>query len=146
MRFAAFAFALLAASSAQAETHLVKMLNGNALGGMVYEPEFLTIAPGDTVKFLATQRGHNAASIAGFLPEGAQSFLGRINEEIEIALDHEGFYGIKCSPHYDMGMVMLIRVGDAPLDFVSLPEDMPKGAKERFAKILERAAKAEAGE
>ncbi len=143
MRFSVLAFALLAASQAQAETHLVKMLNGNHLGGMVYEPEFLTVAPGDKVKFLATQRGHNAASIAGFLPEGAKSFLGRINEEIEITLEQEGFYGIKCSPHYDMGMVMLIRVGEAPLETLSMPGDMPKGAEERFAKILKRAAETE---
>ncbi|WP_062562729.1 pseudoazurin [Paracoccus aminovorans] len=135
--------AALAAPPALAETHLVKMLNGNHLGGMVYEPEFLSVSPGDSVKFLATQRGHNAASIGGFLPEGAETFLGRINEEIEISLAHEGFYGIKCSPHFDMGMVMLIRVGDAPLEGVKLPEDMPQGAKDRFAKIIARAGAAE---
>lgn len=135
----ALSLGTLLAIPALAETHQVKMLNGNNLGGMVYEPDFVTIAPGDTVKFLATQRGHNAASIEGFLPEGAQAFLGRINEEIEITLTHEGFYGIKCSPHYDMGMVMLIRVGEPPLDEVELPEDMPPGAHERFSKIIERA-------
>lgn len=131
--------AALMGQPALAETHIVKMLNGNDLGGMVYEPEFLTVAPGDSVRFLATQRGHNAASIAGFIPEGAGKFLGRINEEIEITLTHEGFYGVKCSPHYDMGMVMLIRVGDAPLDGIEMPDDMPVGAQERFADIVRRA-------
>lgn len=127
------------ASPALAETHYVKMLNGNDLGGMVYEPEFLTIAPGDTVKFLATQRGHNAATIDGFLPNEADGFFGKINEEIEVALTKEGFYGVKCSPHYDMGMVMLIRVGRAKLLDLSLPEGMPPGAMKRFSEIIARA-------
>ncbi|MBL4918484.1 pseudoazurin [Szabonella alba] len=134
-----------AATPVMTETHIVKMLNGNHLGGMVYKPEFLTIAPGDTVRFEATQRGHNAASIDGFMPEGATPFLGSINEEIEITLTTGGFYGIKCSPHYEMGMVMLIRVGEAGLDKAELPADMPPDVEQRFAAILERAGEA-AGE
>lgn len=133
------ALSALTVHPAAAETHTVQMLNGNHLGGMVYAPEFLTVAPGDTVRFVATQRGHNAASIADFLPPGAAPFLGRINEEIEITLTEPGFYGIKCSPHYDMGMVMLIRVGDVPLADMALPDSMPRGAHKRFAEILGRA-------
>lgn len=129
----------LGALPAMAETHLVRMLNGNASGGMVYEPEFLAVAPGDTVRFIAAQRGHNAASIAGFIPEAAAPFLGRINEEIEITLTEPGYYGVKCSPHYDMGMVMLIRVGDAPPEGPRLPADMPPGATARFKAIIGRA-------
>lgn len=29
--------------------------------------------------------------------------------------DNAGFYGIKCTPHYAQGMVMLIKVGNATL-------------------------------
>ena len=128
------------AAPAVAETHYVKMLNGNDLGGMVFEPEFVRAAPGDTIKFLAAQRGHNAATINDFIPDGAEPFFGQINEEIEVTLTEDGFYGIKCSPHFDMGMVMLIRVGSADLSEVSMPDDMPEGATERFEAILERAA------
>lgn len=130
---------LVLAAPAVAETFEVKMLNGNATGGMVFEPEFLSIQPGDTVKFLATQRGHNAATIEGYLPEGATPFKGKINEEIEVTFEQDGFYGIKCTPHYDMGMVMLIRVGDQPFDALQPPEKMPAGATKRFEAILDRA-------
>ena len=34
----------------------VKMLNKGAEGAMVFEPSLLKIAPGDTVKFLATDK------------------------------------------------------------------------------------------
>ena len=48
---------LLAAAPAHAETVEVKMLNRGANGAMVYEPDFVKIKPGDTVKFLASAKG-----------------------------------------------------------------------------------------
>lgn len=123
---------------AQAETFEVKMLNGNATGGMAFEPDFLSLKPGDKVKFLATQRGHNAATIKDFLPEGASPFKGKINQEIEVTFTEEGFYGIMCTPHYDMGMVMVVRVGDAPLTEMTLPKDVRPGAVKRIEQIVER--------
>lgn len=123
---------------AQAETFEVKMLNGNATGGMAFEPDFLSLKPGDKVKFLATQRGHNAATIKDFLPEGASPFKGKINQEIEVTFTEEGFYGIMCTPHYDMGMVMVVRVGDAPFTEMTLPKDVRPGAVKRIEQIVER--------
>ena len=128
----------LAPIAAHAETFEVKMLNGNATGGMAFEPDFLSLKPGDKVKFLATQRGHNAATIKDFLPEGATPFKGKINQEIEVTFTEEGFYGIMCTPHYDMGMVMVVRVGDAPLSEMELPADMRPGAAKRIGQIVER--------
>jgi len=135
-----FAAALLAVLPivAHAETFEVEMLNGNATGGMAFEPDFVSLKPGDTVKFLATQRGHNAATIKDFLPEGATPFKGKINQEIEVTFTEEGFYGIMCTPHYDMGMVMVVRVGDTPLTKMKLPEDVRPGAVRRIEKIVER--------
>lgn len=122
-------------SIAYAETHDVKMLTRGDTGAMVYEPAHLQIAPGDTVRFLATQRGHNAASIPEMLPEGAESFIGKIDEEISVSFEIKGRYGIKCSPHYAMGMVMIIDVGD--VDGPSpLPDAVPRRARERMSKIL----------
>jgi pseudoazurin len=124
--------------AAHAETFEVKMLNGNATGGMAFEPDFLSLKPGDKVKFLATQRGHNAATIDGFLPEGAKPFKGKINEEIEVTFTEEGFYGIKCTPHYDMGMVMLVRVGETSISQMTMPDKVPAGAVKRLKAISER--------
>lgn len=125
---------------ALAEIHEVKMLNRGESGAMVYEPDFLSIAPGDTVIFRATHPSHNAATIPGMMPEGAQKHLGKINQEIEITLTEAGTYGIKCSPHFTMGMVMLIEVGDGMPDVADLPADLPPMATERFTSIIARAS------
>ena len=39
---------------------------------MVFEPALVKVAPGDTVKFVATDKGHNAETIKGMLPDGAR--------------------------------------------------------------------------
>ena len=43
----------------------VKILNKGAAGMMVFEPALIKIAPSDTVKFLAADKGHNAELIPG---------------------------------------------------------------------------------
>ncbi len=136
--FCALALCALLPASAAAEVHEVKMLNRGAAGAMIYEPDFLRVAPGDTVKFLATHRTHNAASIPGLLPEGAAPFKGRIDEEIELKLDLPGYYGVQCIPHIGMGMVMLIQVGEPESPMPALPQSLPKRAAERFDQIIER--------
>ena len=128
----------LLAAPAMAETFEVKMLNRNDTGPMPFEPDYLVIKPGDTVKFLATDPGHNAATIAGMIPEGAKNFVGKINQEIEVTLTEEGVWGIKCSPHFTMGLAMLIQVGDKPATEADLPEDLPPAARKRMIEILAR--------
>ncbi|WP_319498718.1 pseudoazurin [uncultured Cohaesibacter sp.] len=124
--------------TAFAETHYVKMLNRNETGVMPFEPDYLAIKPGDQVKFLATDSGHNAATIKEMIPEGGKKFIGKINQEIEVTFDVPGIWGIKCSPHYAMGMVMLIQVGDTPATANDLSSKLPKKAKERMEEILSR--------
>lgn len=124
--------------AASAETFEVLMLNKGEAGTMVFEPAFVQAAPGDTVKFLATDKGHNAESVPDMIPEGADPFKGKINEEIEVTLDVEGLYAVKCLPHFAMGMVMIIAVGEnatQPDDY--LEGRLPKKAKERFSEQLE---------
>lgn len=136
MRLLAGLIALLP-SIAQAEIHDVNMLTRGDSGAMVYEPAYLKIAPGDTLRFLATQRGHNAASIPEMLPDGAERFIGKIDEEISVTFEVEGRYGIKCSPHYAMGMVMIVDVGDV-YDAAPLPDAVPDRARERMSEVLGR--------
>ncbi len=111
--FAAAAFAaVMMSGAAYAADHQVQMLNKGAQGGaMVFEPNFIQAAPGDTVTFVPTDKGHDAASIDGMIPDGAQPFKGEISKPITVTLDKEGVYGVKCVPHYGMGMVALIVVG-----------------------------------
>ena len=109
---AAAAAVLVLAGGARAAEVEVKLLNKGADGVMVFEPAFVKIAPGDTVKFVSTDKGHNAESIKGMLPEGAAPFVGKNNEDIAVKFEQEGVYGIKCLPHYGMGMVGMIVVGN----------------------------------
>lgn len=135
--FVGAAFATLLGSIAYAETIEIKMLNKTGDGArMAFEPAFVQIQPGDVVKFIATDKGHNAETIKEMIPEGAEGFRGKINEEIEIIFETEGLYGVMCKPHYAMGMVMTIAVGEAlaPDDF--LEGRVPRKAKERFEEQL----------
>lgn len=124
----------LLAAPALAETHDVLMYTRSDNGPMRYEPSLLQIAPGDSVRFISHQPSHNAATIDGMLPEGAEPFRGKINEDVTVTFDVPGQYGIKCTPHFAMGMVMLIEVGE-PADWV-FPDGLPKRARDRFEEIL----------
>ncbi len=126
----------LLAPAALADVHEVKMLNRGSEGAMVYEPDHLRIAPGDTVRFLPTQNGHNAASVAGLLPTGAKPFKSKLNQPFEQTFSVPGVYGIQCIPHLAMGMVMVIQVGDASVP--ELPASLPARAKARFAAQLQK--------
>jgi pseudoazurin len=143
----ATALALVAGGAAFAETHEVQMLNRGPEGEtMIFEPAYLEIEPGDTVRFLATDPSHNAESVLEMMPEGAEAFKGRINEEIEVTFDAEGLYGVKCLPHYAMGMVMTVAVGEVE----EVPEDylegrIPPRALERFVTQLENLPASPAG-
>ena len=126
------------AGTAAAEEHEVKMLNKGSDGEiMVFEPAFLKIEPGDTVTFLATDPSHNTESILGMLPEGAEAWKGKINEEVSVTLTEPGIYGYKCLPHYALGMVGLIQVGDeVPNLDAAMDIDHPGRAGERMALLL----------
>ena len=91
----------------------IKMLNKGSDGtAMVFEPNFVHAAPGDTITFVPVDKGHDVESIKGMIPDGAEPFKGKINEQVTVTLDKEGVYGVKCTPHYGMGMVALIEVGN----------------------------------
>jgi pseudoazurin len=106
-----FAVLMSVAGAAMASEVEVKMLNKGTEGSMVFEPALVKIEPGDTVKFVAIDKGHNAESIKGMFPADATPFAGKNNEDIFVTFDKPGAYGVKCLPHYGMGMVALIVVG-----------------------------------
>lgn len=128
----------LAAAPAAAKEYQVKMLNKGTDGLMVFEPAFIKVAPGDTVKFLATTKGHNAESIAGMAPAGTAAFKGKINEEIVVRFTKEGVYGYKCLPHTGMGMVGIVQVGRAAnkAEASAAAQKLPGLGKKRMNAIL----------
>ncbi|MEX5579154.1 pseudoazurin [Pseudophaeobacter sp. A-200-2] len=126
----------LAAGAAGAETFEVRMLNKGDVGAMVFEPAFVKAAPGDVVRFIPTDKGHNVEAIKGMLPEGVEGFKSKFNKEFDLTVEAEGVYGIKCTPHYAMGMVALIQVGDAVnLDGAKVVKQKGK-AKARMADLI----------
>ena len=108
--------------------HDVEMLNvdpDNPRARNVFLPRILVAQPGDSIRFVATDRGHNSASTDGMLPEGAERWNGRINEEIEITVPVPGFYGYQCTPHLALGMVGLIVVeGDGMMDNLEAAQEV----------------------
>ena len=91
----------------------VKMLNSGKNGSMVFEPAVLQVSVGDTVKFVATDGGHNSASIPGLIPSGAKAWQGNLNQDIAVKFDKEGVYVYQCTPHVVLAMVGVVVVGDA---------------------------------
>ena len=140
MSAVAGALAFAPAALAQ-ETHIVEMRNAGTDGQpMVFEPAYLEIAPGDTVTFVNAQGAHNAQMIGGMWPEGAEDFMGRMNQDATYTFTEEGAYGIKCMPHYGAGMVGLVVVGEASnLEDISGVRH-PGRARARMADLLEQAA------
>lgn len=112
MKQAVFGFALaVALTGAMAADHQIKMLNAGKDGAMVFEPGFLHVAKGDTVKFVKVDASHNSASVV--TPAGAAAWKGKPDEEISVQLDQEGVYVYVCEPHKMMAMAGVIQVGKA---------------------------------
>jgi pseudoazurin len=114
-------------------THEVQMLNSatDSNERNVFEPAVLRIQPGDTVKWIATDRGHNSASNEDMLPEGGEGWDGAINEEIEVTLEADGVYGYYCTPHRTTGMVGLILVGEVTEEQLAEAEAVRKRGRAR---------------
>ena len=78
-----------------------------------FDPLVLFVKPGDTVKFTRMSPIHDSVSMEGLIPEGADSWQFAIGENGTLTLDKEGVYIYKCTPHYAVGMVGAIVVGEA---------------------------------
>lgn len=125
--------------SASADEIIVKMVNKGSDGSfMAFEPAYIEANVGDTVIFQSTDPGHNAETIRGMIPTGAEAFKGKINEQIEYEVTVPGVYGIKCLPHYGMGMVALMVVGDpGNLDDAKAARQTGN-AKKKFAALFDQ--------
>ena len=116
---------------------MVEMLNkapDNPRNRYVYSPRILQVQPGDTVLFEPVDRGHNSASIDDMLPEGAEEWNSKINDDFEITFETPGFYGYACTPHSTVGMVGLIVVeGEGKLDNLEEAQGVRHRGKSRQA-------------
>jgi len=142
IRFVILMLAALSVSSAKTfanETHVVEMRNANPddpSEANVFTPPILEINIGDSVLFKVVDKGHNSASKRGMIPEGAEPWNGGMDEEIEITFTVEGTYGYVCLPHYQMGMVGLILVGDYTGNLKDAKKVRQRGAAAKTFKRL----------
>jgi pseudoazurin len=95
--------------AAFAAEHRVNMVDSGPDGIMVFDPSFLKVNKGDTVKFVVKDMGHNI--ISHVVPGGAQTWKGTVNQDLTVTLDHEGVYIVECDLHTPLGMVGVIQVG-----------------------------------
>ena len=122
--------------------HEIKMLNAGPDGStMVYQPGFIQAKPGETVRFVSVDPGHN--SVSHFTPEGAVTWTGAINQDVVVTLDKEGVYIYKCVPHNVMGMAGVIQVGKAGNKDAAIESAKALSAqfvmnKDRLTKLLEQ--------
>jgi len=140
MKKVLFAVAMSITSSALfAAEHLVKMANTGVDGSMVFEPGFLRVAKGDTVKFIKVDPAHNSAAIV--VPAGATAWKGKEDEELSVTLNQEGVYIYVCDPHKVMAMAGVIQVGKPVnlADAQKQSDTMSKGFvmnKDRLSKYI----------
>ncbi|KQT86675.1 pseudoazurin [Methylobacterium sp. Leaf469] len=125
-------------TAAMAAEFTVKTLDSGADDMMVFEPTLVKLAAGDSIRFAPTDKGYNAELIKGMAPEGAATFKTVVGTEEVVTFDKPGVYGIKCAPHYIMGMIGLVMVGgDQPAN-LDAAKAVPHGkiATKRFEPLF----------
>ena len=68
------------------------------------------------------------------------TFVGKIGEDIAVKFDQAGIYGVKCAPHYGMGMVAMVVVGTPANEEQAKAVPQIGKAKQVFATLFERLA------
>lgn len=116
MRSLWIAVALIVAAlahPASAAEVTVEMLNRDKTTNVsnVYKPGLVKVNKGDTVKWVATNPGHNVAFVQGGIPAGVQPFASAMKKEVTYKFEKPGIYLYKCTPHFGLGMVGLVLVG-----------------------------------
>ena len=116
----------------------VKELNRGSTGFFAFAPELVRIKSGDTIDFIASDRGHDVHSVNGMIPDGAQPIDGKTNQDTKVTLSQPGVYVIACKVHTLMGMVGVVVVGD-PVNIDKIdPSGLPPRARAKIQTLLER--------
>lgn len=131
-----------AAPAPKGRVIIVQMKDMGAEGAMVFEPGFVKANVGDTIHFVPQNPTHNAETIASMLPAGVTPSSGAMGKPFDLKLAAPGLYGVKCKPHYAMGMVALIQAGKGPSANLAAAKavSLPPFAKKRMAAYLAKAS------
>jgi pseudoazurin len=136
--FMAVLFLVLPAS-VNASDMTIQMLNKD-IGSKkrnIYSPAIIQIELGDTVKWVATDRGHNVEFVRGAVPEGVKPFRSALGKDVSYTFSTPGAYVFKCTPHYGLGMVGIIIVGETPDNLLDIAaKKYPGKADKRIDALL----------
>jgi pseudoazurin len=140
MKLIPLALALLMAGAAApvlAANVDVQMLNKGDAGAFTFQPDLVKIAVGDTVTFQPTDKGHNVDGAAGLIPAAATPFKSPLSQPLTQTFTVPGVYVVKCDPHYGLGMVAVIVVGNdlSNLDAIKAAKN-PSKPQERLDAIF----------
>jgi pseudoazurin len=69
-------------------------------------------------------------------PDGAAPFSGKMNEDLTVTFDKPGVYGVRCKPHYGLGMVGLVVVGDPVNEDAAKAVTQSGRAKQVFSQLF----------
>jgi pseudoazurin len=111
---------------------------------MVFSQELIRAEVGDVIRFIATDRSHNAQSVKDAIPEGQEAFRGRMNQDVEYIVTETGLTAVVCQPHESMGMVALIVVGDDLSNAQDILDARIRGAgNDKIVELIEEARAAQ---
>jgi Plastocyanin len=104
---------------------------------MVFSEDVITVAPGASVTWLATDRGHNVEFIDG--PDGVElDPKSKLNSDVTITFAEPGVYVYVCTPHATMGMIGIVIVGEATPEAIAAVADarLRGASKKKFEALI----------
>ena len=107
-----FIFIFFSISLVFAETFEVEMLNKHEGQINVFNPPIVRVAVGDTVNWTSVNPGHNIAFTKKGVPDGVEKFKSKIGKDATFTFTVPGVYAYNCTPHYGLGMIGFVVVGD----------------------------------
>ncbi len=103
-----------------------------------FSPNILFINPGDTVQW-TNMTIHDSVSMEGLIPEGAKPWKFKLGQNGAVTLTEEGVYIYKCNPHYPLGMVAAIIVGE-PVNIEQVQANATGRSKGTVIKVVKALA------
>ena len=133
------ALILVLPAAADAADMTIQMLNKDpgSTERNIYSPALVQIEPGETVKWVATDLGHNVEFVRGAFPDGVKSFRSAVGKDVSYTFSTPGAYVYKCTPHYGQGMVGIVIVGQVPDNLAEImAKKYPGRADKRIDALL----------
>ena len=94
-----------------------------------FEPSLVRANVGDTVLFIPQDGGHATTSL--IVPQGGVPWEAPLNSEARITVTAPGVYLYKSRPHFAVGMIGMIVVGDPNANRAAIEGFKPRGSLQR---------------